>query len=491
MQNSFDISIILVVYKTLEWIEECLDSVLNQSYKNFEVIIISNDDDSAMDEKIRSIIANRDNVTYVKNEINSGGAQACNQGLELASGEYVFFMDSDDKLPKSSFKRLVKKANETNSDVVIGRGKILRNGKYYNLDYTPDWITWERELTVESIKDAPFLSFNPYYWGRLYKREMLMNNDVRLEVGAMNADRNFNCKALLAAKGISVVPEITYYWRKHDTQDDNYKSVTRSRAEKNNFLDRAAMMRKTDELFNVAGYEKVYRYSRISGLMRLLILAVDTPDNPVFRDIYVDEMNRYLNDFSDEEISGCEFLTYRIKTLAYLLKYKRYDDFDSFVKGDVKIDYTAEKSHLVYYYDIDVPPEFRMQSRFRIEEITAKMKEEKENRIFKAKADVSGINPDVAAVYLMNSHKREKMRIKPDKVKFSGSNLKVQFNIPKNKIPSLKEGADYYFALCYVTSGRVSRTKLTDKNGDVLAISREGECLVIKNGNHIFLKKEQ
>lgn len=486
------ISIILVVYNTKKWIEDCLGSIFAQTYPDYELIVISNDPDPGLDALIKGCLDGRENTTYVLNADNVGGAKACNQGLALAKGRYVFFMDSDDRLPAGAFNRLMTKAQETDSDIVIGRGKILRNGKLYNLDYTPDWISWEREVTVESITQAPYLSFNPYYWGRLYRREFLIKNKIRFENGAMNADRYFNCCAFAKAKGISVTPAITYYWRKHDTEDDDYRSITRSRDDRENFLDRIRMMKKADKLFKKKGFEEVYRYSRISGLMRLLILAVDTPENAEFRELFLKEMTKYLKKFKDADISDCEFLTYRVKTIAYLIKHAQYDGFDRFIKGECVLGYNEYENRIVYSYDgVSVPLEFRTQKRFRISALPTTVTETEKSYVFKVGADIRGIKPDVAAVYLMNSHRREKLRIAPYMTEVRGASLKLKFKLKKSKLDILKEDADYYFSLCYVTSGRVSRTKLTDPDGNAIAVSRSGDALEIKNGNYIFEKEEQ
>ena len=119
------------------------------------------------------------------------------------------------------------------------------------------------------------------------------------------------------------------------------------------------------------------------------------------------------------------------------------------------------------------------------------MTETEKSYVFKVGADIRGIKPDVAAVYLMNSHRREKLRIAPYMTEVRGASLKLKFKLKKSKLDILKEDADYYFSLCYVTSGRVSRTKLTDPDGNAIAVSRSGDALEIKNGNYIFEKEEQ
>ncbi|MCM1285936.1 MAG: glycosyltransferase [Acetobacter sp.] len=491
MSSNIDISVILVVYNTKKWIEECLNSIFAQTFTNFELIIINNDNDEELDAIIKKSIDQKNNVIYIQNKKNTGGAEACNQGIKIAKGRYIFLMDSDDKLPKSSLKRLITKADKHDSDIVIGRGKILRNDRLYNLDYVPDWITWEREVSVNDIRQAPFLSFNPYYWGRLYKRKMLTSNKIYLEKGAMNADRNFNCKAFMHAKKICTCTGITYHWRKHDTNGDSYQSVTRTRSEKSNFEDRMRMMEKTDKLFRKKGWEQMYAYSRISGLMRLLILAVDTAGNEEFRELYLKEMHKYLKSFCYEEISECEFLTYRVKTLAYLIKSKRFDDFKHFISMESKHKHTAEDDKVVYEYDdLEIPLEFRTQNRFFIPEFNAEVTETEQEYSFSVHADIwDSCKPELACVYLMNKGKREKMRLKAEKTSINNKKLFFGFNLSKSKLDSLKEGSEYYFTVCYIIHSRVSRTKLTDKNGDVIAVCRTGNSIELKNGNSIFEKK--
>lgn len=488
MQEKFDISVILVVYKTLEWIEEGIASVLSQSHTSFELIIISNDDDAEMDRKIKQCIDGADNVTYVVNEKNVGGATACNMGIRLAKGDFVFFMDSDDKLPGGTLKRLHKAALESGSEIVIGRGKILRGGKKYNVDYVPDRITWERELTVDSVEEAPFLTFNPYYWGRLYSRRMLIENGVFLEDGALNADRNFNCRALYYARGITVCPEISYYWRKHDSEGDTYKSVTRSRTKRENFLDRVEMMKKTDEFFCKNASERLYRYSRISGLMRLLIPCVDTVNTPDFRSFFLDTMSAYLESFSYDDISSCPFLTYRIKTIAYLVKSRRFEDFDSFLKEEPE--YELDGAKAVYKYKtVDVPEEFRTQNRFTLKSVTAVLSQTEKSYVFKCTAPLwEDCNVIPICAYVMNTKKREKKRIRIYRSEIEDGVLKFRFKIKKDSVDFLSEGKDYYISFCYDINLRIGRTKLTDGEGGIIAVSREGERLSLKNGDFIFYK---
>lgn len=460
------ISIILVVYKTLEWIDECLNSIFEQSFRDFELIIISNDDDELMDRKIHELTDDKKYVRYVRNRKNTGGAAACNKGIKLAEAEYVFLMDSDDVLPKDALYYLAKTADETGSDVIIGRGKILREGRTANVDYVPDWISWEKPMTVRSISDAPFLSFNPYYWGRLYKRSLLKNNKIYMLKNAINADRNFNCRALIAASSISICAKNTYLWRKRQKKSIR-GSISQGRAKRRNFLDRIRMMHKTDAEFRKTGDEKLYQYSRISGLMRNLILAIDCKENPEFRRLFLRKMHDYLKDFSYEEISGCEFMSYRVKTLAYLIKSKRYEDFDRFINYTTEITKVKERGKVVYSYpDIDVLKEFRTQYNFHLTIVTLEdLEKSEEGLVIYGSVKSSKIRkPELAGICIMDEDDQEVCRIDIESCKAEEKQLKFSAVIDEFEMAKLESGKKYFCTLYYIIHQRVACTVMTDQN---------------------------
>ncbi|MDE6659996.1 MAG: hypothetical protein K2K01_07810, partial [Eubacterium sp.] len=199
-----------------------------------------------------------------------------------------------------------------------------------------------------------------------------------------------------------------------------------------------------------------------------------------------------LKDFSYEEISNCEFLTYRVKTLAYLIKSKKFDDFTNFINHKEKFNHTTYEDKVVYEYDnVDVPLEFRTQNRFFIPSFYAKMNENNGSYIFSVNSNLwKNCEVEIAAVYLMNKGKREKTRLEVYNISKNNENIYFEYKLNKNKIESLKEGSDYYFTVCYVVHSRVSRTKITDNNDNVLAISRIGDSVKLVNGNYIFEKQQ-
>ena len=125
MTDNLKISIIVPVYNSQKTIQRCCDSLLNQTYKNIEIILVN---DGSKDESLKIINSYEckyDNV-IVLNQKNSGAGAARNNGLLKASGEYVTFVDSDDELSKDAIKNMVK-CLKPDTDIVISGFKEFDN----------------------------------------------------------------------------------------------------------------------------------------------------------------------------------------------------------------------------------------------------------------------------------------------------------------------------------------------------------------------------
>jgi len=101
------VSIIIPYYNTMDFVEECLKSVIDQTYTNLEIIIINDGSDDKNTQALEKLI-NDDRIVYIKNPTRQGVAYARNQGISRATGSFLFFMDSDDLLRKDAIALLVK-----------------------------------------------------------------------------------------------------------------------------------------------------------------------------------------------------------------------------------------------------------------------------------------------------------------------------------------------------------------------------------------------
>lgn len=133
------ISVILPVYNVEKYVRKCLLSIVEQSYQNFEVLIV---DDGSVDnffKEIEDIVAENKNIKIYQ-KANGGLASARNFGLEKANGDYILFIDSDDWIEKDLFKNLVE--NLSDEDILIfnlgeysnKEGKIITNRRIKNIN---------------------------------------------------------------------------------------------------------------------------------------------------------------------------------------------------------------------------------------------------------------------------------------------------------------------------------------------------------------------
>ena len=218
MKKNIKVSIIIPVYNCEKYLDECLISVEKQTYNNLEIIIIN---DGSTDHGID--IINR----YIKkhstwrliNQTNQGLSMSRNNGFDVSSGEYVFFLDSDDEIPMDAIEKLVSVATENNSDVVIGNMiNYNSTGKYPN--YTSKYIKNENNLDYK--KFTKLLSFI-HAAGKLYKRDIIKK--IKFISGVKHEDNYFNLSIFLNTNKISMIKDDVYY---HRVREGNDKSITQS-----------------------------------------------------------------------------------------------------------------------------------------------------------------------------------------------------------------------------------------------------------------------
>lgn len=217
------VSIIVPVYNTSEYLEKCIDSILNQSCKEFELIII---DDGSTDNcgEICDKYARIDSRIHVIHQENRGLICARQAGFRASSGEWIQFVDSDDWIAPEMVEKLMKIATETDSDIVTS-GAILAAGESVVLKFDATKAGRYEGASLEKIKHKllgqlgnTLFAILPYLWNKLWRREVLEESlfAVNPEI-TIGEDVAIGFPALLRAKRITVLNEAFYYYR----QDNN------------------------------------------------------------------------------------------------------------------------------------------------------------------------------------------------------------------------------------------------------------------------------
>lgn len=132
MKKETLLSVIVPVYKVEEYLTKCLDSIINQTYKNLEIILV---DDGSPDAcpQICDEYAKKDKRIKVIHKQNGGVSSARNMGLDVAKGEFITFVDSDDWIDDTMYEKMMKKQAEEDLDLILVRYKSLENGTITNV----------------------------------------------------------------------------------------------------------------------------------------------------------------------------------------------------------------------------------------------------------------------------------------------------------------------------------------------------------------------
>ena len=208
------ISIILPIYNVEKYLEECLESIRNQSYKDYELIIVN---DGSTDESGKIVEDYRDKFKYVKiiNQENKGISEARNTGLKYAKGEYILFVDSDDYLRKDTLEKLINTALETNSDIVISNYYLyFHNGNdIKHLKHMPKKKTYSNN---EVINLMLLNKIQGHVWNKLFKYSLLNKINFEFEKDRIIEDIFPIFKAVNSASKIVYIDEALYFYRQRE-----------------------------------------------------------------------------------------------------------------------------------------------------------------------------------------------------------------------------------------------------------------------------------
>lgn len=223
------VSVIVPVYGVEKYLREAIDSVLNQTLTDLEIILI---DDGGKDNcpQIIDEYAQNDSRIIAIHKQNGGYGQTCNLGLSKATGEYIAILEPDDYIDSKMYEDLYKIAKEHNSDIVkscfydnLQCDRLKRVKKVKWNDYIPE----DKSFT---IKEYPyFLYYHPSIWTCIYKKEFLDKHNIQFveAPGAGWTDNPFQVQTMCLAQRINYTSEAYYYWRRLNYFDsDDLKDYT-------------------------------------------------------------------------------------------------------------------------------------------------------------------------------------------------------------------------------------------------------------------------
>ena len=229
MNNNYLLSIIIPIYNAEKYIYKCIESILNQTFSNFEIILI-NDGSTDKSVEICTEFAMKDKRIKVIHSPNKGASNARNIGLNNAKGKWITFVDSDDWLDPTYFSEFID--STTNADLICG-GFIINNNPHSK--YTSS--IYHKNLTsVQSVEILYNIYFGMIYniWGKFFLTEYIKLHNIKFKIGYENReDGIFLFDYLYWAKKISIISSQSFY---HYRVENTKKGLSQKKWEINNLL---------------------------------------------------------------------------------------------------------------------------------------------------------------------------------------------------------------------------------------------------------------
>lgn len=210
MQDMPLVSVIVPVYKSI-YLRRCIDSVLSQTYKNFELILIDDESPDGGGE-ICDKYAETDQRVKVIHQKNGGISAARNKGLDICQGDIIFFYDDDDYSTPDMIEEMVCIMCQNNSDVVLGYVQLISEG---NILETLNKKIW-RAMISKNINQSEMIigvglsGITPTIWCKAFKKSLW--NNVRFPIKKMSEDRWVAPELWAKVKSTVFLPKVYYYW---------------------------------------------------------------------------------------------------------------------------------------------------------------------------------------------------------------------------------------------------------------------------------------
>lgn len=315
------LSFIIPIYNAESWIEDCIVSILNQKLNDIEIILV--DDGSTDNSKVvcKQYTAINENIRYLYQNNKKQGA-ARNYGLKEATGEYILFVDADDKVLSANYDEIYKFAKNNAIEVLgLSQGKVLLNDMTTQIIENLSLQCPEREVfSGKEYVNKYGYNVQPMPWMYLYEKNYLIENNIWFLENVFHEDCDFCLKTIVLSKRLSLISS------KHYCQRLSENSTMRSKNKKKclDLIEVSDAIRSfVDNLKTWSAKEKrnLYHYSSW--------LAFASIKSCVLQGYYLHEIPEVFN---QNKILICLSYDYRYLLLKFLLKAKIFYPIEVLLK---------------------------------------------------------------------------------------------------------------------------------------------------------------
>lgn len=315
------LSIIVPFHNVERYISKCLTSLMYQSLDDIEIICVNDASTDASKEIVQSYIERDNRIILLNTEILSGQSYARNIGIEVASGEYIAFVDADDWCSLDMFEKLYNSAKENNTDITMCKVQLYDDIEqtFSSNDYF-DLKSFEKfSSNVFSANDAKdnVLSNPAVIWNKIYRHDFLIDNNIKFQEGFIYEDLPYSVETFLKAERINILFDSLYFYRQ------NRRFSTMKNSDKKVY-DRIPMVELTWNILRKSDFFQEKKAEIISWII-----------DDIFHRFTLLEEKYYLDYFINMQEFFCrinETITEEDKKVLALKSYCR-DEFASIVNG--------------------------------------------------------------------------------------------------------------------------------------------------------------
>ncbi len=305
MESKAIISVIIPNFNNADLLPRCLDSILNQTFSQLEIIVV---DDGSTDEseKVLTKYQNKDKRIKVIYNKHAGLSASRNTGIHIAQGEYIGFIDSDDAIEKDFYEKLYNNAIKTDADVVMTSTKLFINNNYTGI--LQPYLTFSAKNLIEKIS----ILRGGGVWDKIYKRSFLLKHDILFPVGKNYEGNLFLLKTVYFANQLYFCPDSFYIYYVRDGSICTTKTEEHVRK---NLEDRCFIL---EEMCKFAKEHKFSKHALLAMHKYILFSVADKED------IYIKRFNIILKNIGIKNLIKIKGRKWVIKNcLRFYLKYKR------------------------------------------------------------------------------------------------------------------------------------------------------------------------
>lgn len=332
------ISIIIPLYNAEDYIVRCLDSIKNQSYKNFELIVINDKSKDRSWDVLTSYVLSNQSVDFkiINNEVNLGLSKTRNKGITLATGDYILFMDNDDTLVDDFSLQYFIDKTVNDPDIVIGKTLFLLNdvpkeSNYHRLKNKKD--TYEKTEILEGFLLGEWAVTA---WNKLYKRDFLITNNLTFLDDLLHEDELWAFETAIAAEKVNFLGQETYKY--YSLSNPNSMTATVGIKNIEHYLiiltTKLAIAREKklyDRTMLISQYLKNFaNYTILSNVCQL--------DFSTFKKFYSSLKKEFSREFSDKEwFSLNPLMAYYLYKMKFDKAFLLYGKFPKYINPLLKI----------------------------------------------------------------------------------------------------------------------------------------------------------